>query len=91
MRNTNSIGTRPFEEAQSKVTRAYAQSGQYHTIVKSRCSSNILYLFGLVWIKKGKLEDAENSRQILGGTPNPDFSFAFTLQRQAQQHQDTVP
>ena len=27
---------RPFGEAQSKATRAYAQSGQYHTIVKSR-------------------------------------------------------
>ena len=26
----------PFWEAQSKVTRAYAQSGQYHTIMESR-------------------------------------------------------
>ena len=25
-----------FREAQSKATRAYAQSGQYHTIVESR-------------------------------------------------------
>jgi len=32
-----SIGIRPFGEAQSKGTRAYAQSGQqYHTIVESR-------------------------------------------------------
>ena len=35
MRNTNSIGVRPFGEVQSKATRAYAQSGQYHTIVES--------------------------------------------------------
>ena len=27
---------RCFKEAQSKVMRAYAQSGQYHTIVESR-------------------------------------------------------
>ena len=27
---------RPFGEAQSKAMRAYAQSGQYHTIVESR-------------------------------------------------------
>ena len=33
-----SIGTRPFGEAQNKVTRPYAQSGQYHTIVESRVS-----------------------------------------------------
>jgi len=26
---------RPFGEAQSKAMRAYAQSGQYHTIVES--------------------------------------------------------
>ena len=34
--NTNSIGMRPFGEAQSKGMRAYAQSGKYHTIVESR-------------------------------------------------------
>ena len=28
-----SIGMRPFGEAQSKAMRAYAQSGQYHTVV----------------------------------------------------------
>ena len=33
-----SIGMRLFREAQSKATRAYAQSGQYHTIVESRDS-----------------------------------------------------
>ena len=27
---------KPFGEVQSKVMRAYAQSGQYHTIVESR-------------------------------------------------------
>ena len=27
---------RPFGEAESKVMRAYAQSGQYHIIVESR-------------------------------------------------------
>ena len=27
---------KPFGEAQSKDVRAYAQSGQYHTIVESR-------------------------------------------------------
>ena len=31
-----SLGLRPFGEAQSKAMRAYAQSGQYRTIVKSR-------------------------------------------------------
>ena len=31
-----SIAMRPFGDAQSKVTRAYAQSGQYHTITKGR-------------------------------------------------------
>ena len=36
MRNTNSIGMRPFEEVQRKATRAYTQNGQYHTIVESR-------------------------------------------------------
>ena len=35
-KNTLSIGMRPFGEAQSKAIRAYAQSGQYHTIVESR-------------------------------------------------------
>ena len=34
--NDNGFGTRPFGEAQSKAMRAYAQSGQYHTIVESR-------------------------------------------------------
>ena len=29
---------RPFEEAQSKVMRAYAKSGQYHIIVEIRDS-----------------------------------------------------
>ena len=29
------IGLRSFGEAQNKVTRAYAQSGQYHTIVET--------------------------------------------------------
>ena len=38
VRNTISIGMRPFGEAQSKAIRAYAQSGQYHTIMKSRDS-----------------------------------------------------
>ena len=33
-----SIGTRSFEETQSKVMRVYAQSGQYHIIVKIRDS-----------------------------------------------------
>ena len=36
VRNTNSIGMRPFGETQSKAMRAYAQSGQYHTIVEGR-------------------------------------------------------
>ena len=36
VKNSNSIGVRPFGEAQSKATRAYAQSGQYHTIAESR-------------------------------------------------------
>ena len=36
VRNTISIGTRPFGEAQNEAMRAYAQSGQYRTIVKSR-------------------------------------------------------
>ena len=36
MKVTNSIGMRPFGETQSKAMRAYAQSGQYHTIVESR-------------------------------------------------------
>ena len=35
-----SISTRPFGEAQSKATRAYAQSGQYHAIVETRDSSS---------------------------------------------------
>ena len=34
--NTIFISMRPFGEVQSKVMRAYAQSGQYHTIVESR-------------------------------------------------------
>ena len=34
-RNTISIGLRSFGEVQSKTMRAYAQSGQYHTIVES--------------------------------------------------------
>ena len=33
-----SIGTRLFGEAQSKATRAYAQSRQYHTTVET-CDS----------------------------------------------------
>ena len=35
-KNTLSIGMKPFGEPQSKAMRAYAQSGQYHTIVESR-------------------------------------------------------
>ena len=34
--NTLSIGNEALWEAQNKVTRVYAQSGQYHTIVESR-------------------------------------------------------
>jgi len=41
--NTISIAMRPFAEAQSKATRAYAQSEQYHTIVESRDSSGSHY------------------------------------------------
>ena len=33
-----SIGTRSFGKTKSKVMRAYAQSGQYHTIVAVRDS-----------------------------------------------------
>ena len=33
-----SIGMRPFGETKSKAMRAYAQSGQYHTIVEVRDS-----------------------------------------------------
>ena len=32
------MSMRPFGEAQSKAMRAYAQSGQYHTIVEVRDS-----------------------------------------------------
>ena len=35
-KNILSIVTRPFGEAQNKDMRAYAQSGQYYTIVESR-------------------------------------------------------
>ena len=38
VRNTISIGMRSFGETQSKAMRAYAQSGQYHTILESRDS-----------------------------------------------------
>ena len=34
--NVHEFIIRPLGGAQSKVMRAYAQSGQYHTIVKSR-------------------------------------------------------
>ena len=30
------LGTRPFEKVESKVMRAYAQNGQYHTIMEGR-------------------------------------------------------
>jgi len=43
---------RPFGEAQSKAMRAYAQSGQYHTIVESRV----------------RLTDRENGKEIFGLT-----------------------
>ena len=33
---------RSFGEAQSKAMRAYAQSGQYHTIVESRVRRTII-------------------------------------------------
>ena len=33
-----SIGVRPFGEAQNKNMKAYAQGGQYRTIVESRDS-----------------------------------------------------
>ena len=35
-KNTLPIEMRPFGEIQSKAMKAYAQSGQYHTIVESR-------------------------------------------------------
>ena len=38
IRNTISIGMRPFGETKNKAMRAYAQSGQYHTIVEIRDS-----------------------------------------------------
>ena len=44
----HSIGTRPFKEVKNKVIRAYAQSGEYHTIVESGSFclySNFIYLF----------------------------------------------
>ena len=33
-----SVGMRPFGETKSKATRAYAQRGQYHTIIEIRGS-----------------------------------------------------
>ena len=33
---------RPFGEVQSKAMRAYAQSGQYHTIVESRVRLTVI-------------------------------------------------
>ena len=36
---------RPFGEAQSKAMKAYAQSGQYHTIVESRVRTTTVALF----------------------------------------------
>ena len=56
MRNTNSM--MPFGETQSKATRAYAQSGQYHTIVEShvrltsRCLPNSNYWLTLTDLPK---------------------------------------
>ena len=38
VKNTISIGMSHFREAQSKVMRAYAQSEQYHIIMKIRDS-----------------------------------------------------
>ena len=45
-RNTLSIGLMPFGEAQSKAMRAYAQSGQYHTIVESCVHLTVWTSFG---------------------------------------------
>ena len=39
---------RPFGETQSKVTRVYAQSGKYHTIVESHVRltvSNVVCIY----------------------------------------------
>ena len=36
---------RPFGEAQNKAMRAYAQSGQYHTIVESRVRLTLNCIF----------------------------------------------
>ena len=51
---------RPFEKAQSKIMRAYAQSGQYHTIMESRVRLTTLkqkfapffFLYGInsIWV-----------------------------------------
>ena len=58
---------RSFGEAQSKAMRAYAQSGQYHTIVESRvpltrCQSHALFSN----IKQRTLKEKESS--ILEGS-----------------------
>ena len=45
-----SIGLRHFREVQSKAIRAYAQSGQYHTIVESRVQLTGLALGSLSYI-----------------------------------------
>jgi len=50
------IGTsmRPFGEAQSKAMRAYAQSGQYHTIVEVRDSEEHVHFVIYIIFCAGK-------------------------------------
>ena len=63
---------RPFEEAQSKAMRAYAQSGQYHTIVESRVR--------LTWYQS----DALNLVVPIDRLVNPQISNKKLLKKRSQ-------
>ena len=50
-----SVVIRSFEKVQSKATRAYAQSGQYHIIVESRVHLTMTTLLFLREITEMKI------------------------------------
>ena len=50
--DTNSIGMRPFGEAQSKTMRAYTQNGQFHTIVESRVRLTSILVISICGLNK---------------------------------------
>ena len=59
-----SLGMRPFGDTKSKATRAYAQSGQYHTIVEVRGSYQGKPVFGCMSLNPFKVLEVDATKRV---------------------------